>query len=323
MQRSTRTCAFAACVIAALAVPGVASAADTVIVADPAADQVAALDGVVVWTSDTSGGQQVLMHRTPAGLVARVEGAPRAARYSSIDLGHDSKSRLVLTYQRCSKTSCTAFRDNLGGRRTSYKHLKLRRCSLTTAPAVWRTRLAYGLLCRKPNKQVDSKRSGLYVKSASSSPKRLRLPEDAVKFGITDITAVDLRATRVAAIAADVYEYAFSQTVRNSGLRSLRVASSEGDSNEHATGVSLGTNNVMWTLVDAEHSGDPNEAVIFRITRHCYERERLINPAGPNEQDGFLATDLAVDRTTLYLVVPGTGIVEHTRGAGVGQCALP
>ena len=39
------------------------------------------------------------------------------------------------------------------------------------------------------------------------------------------------------------------------------------------------------------------------------QRERLISPTGA---DVFLATYLAVDESTMYLVVPGSGIVTHT-----------
>ena len=308
MQRSSRTCAFAACVIAALAVPGVASAADTVIAADPAADQVAALDGTVVWTSGTFG-DQVLMRRTPAGVIARVKGTPRAARYASIDLGHDGKGRLVLTYERCDKDTCVAKRDNLRGQRASFRHLTLKRCSLSAAPAVWGPRLAYGLSCRTSKNVSDDKRSGLYVKTGAGSPRRLRLPSDAAKFRVTNINAVDLRGRRVAAIAADIYEYAFSETVGARGLRSLRVASSEGESNAHAMGVSLGTNNAMWTLVESQIVDEANRANIFKVSSTCFTRESIVNP--PSKPEGFVATHLVVDRTTLYLVVPGAGIVQH------------
>jgi hypothetical protein len=176
---------------------------------------------------------------------------------------------------------------------------------------VWRTRLAFGLSCRKPNKQIDDKRSGLYVKSGSHSPRRLTLPKDARKFGISHISAVDLRGTQVAAVAADVYEYAFTETAGGSGLRSIFIAASEGDSDAHVTGVSLGSANAMWALTDAEHVGDPNEALIFKVTGGCYQREALINPPGPDQESGYRAIDLAVDGSTLYLIDPAAGVVAH------------
>jgi len=309
-QRST----LVACAVAALAAPGVASAADTVIAPDPAADQVAALDGTVVWTSGTSG-DQVLMHRTPGGVIAPVKGAPRAG-YFSIDLGRDSKGRLVLTYERCNKNTCTAKRDDLHGKRASFKNLTLKRCSLSTAPAVWGTRLAYGLSCGTPNNVSDRKRSGLYVKTGTGSPRRLRPPK---KFGASEIKAVDLRGDRVAAITSDIAEYAFTRRVDGSGLRSHLVGLGEGDSQSTSMGVSLGTNNAMWTLSTSETSDEPNRANIYKISSSCYRFASLVNPSGPNQRQGFPATDLAVDRTTLYLVVPGTGIVKH-RFAPQGGC---
>ena len=63
--------------------------------------------------------------------------------------------------------------------------------------------------------------------------------------------------------------------------------------------------------MDAEHVGDPNQAVIFRQAGPCLEYETIANPAGPDQESGFRATSLAVDGATLYLVVPGTGIVTH------------
>ncbi|MEA2154820.1 MAG: hypothetical protein QOE11_960, partial [Solirubrobacteraceae bacterium] len=59
---------------------------------------------------------------------------------------------------------------------------------------------------------------------------------------------------------------------------------------------------------DAEHAGDPNEAVLFRQTGDCLQTERL---ASAPDAEGFLATDVAVDGATLYLLVPGVGIVTH------------
>lgn len=278
---------------------------------DPVADEVTALDGTIVWVSGKFG-EQVLMQRSPTGVITRVKGAPHAKAYRTIDLGHDRKNRLVLTYQRCkTASSCKAILDNLKGTRSSYKHLTLKRCSLTTSPAAWRTRLAYGLQCRKPNKQIDDARSGLYVRNGAKTPRRMRLPTDATKFGVTNISSVDLRGTRVAAVAADVYEYSFTESVDRTGLRSIFGAASEGDSDEHTTGLALGSGGVMWALVDSEHVGDPNRARIFRVAATCYDLEELVNPAGPDQETGFLATDLAVDGSTLYLVVPDTGVVLH------------
>jgi hypothetical protein len=302
---------IATCLIALLTASATAAAADTTVAPDPVADEVTALDGTIVWVSGKFG-DQIVMQRSPAGVIAQVKGAPHAKAYRTIDLGHDSKNRLVLTYERCSTAShCKPFLDNLKGKRATYKHLTLKRCEIATAPAVWRTRLAYGLECRKPNKQIDDARSGLYVKTGAKSPRRMRLPHDAKKFGVTNISSVDLRGTRVAAVAADVYEYSFTEKVDRTGLRSIFGAASEGDSDEHTTGLALSSGGVMWALVDAEHVGDPNQARIFRVGATCYDLQELVNPAGPDQETGFLATDLAVDGSTLYLVVPGTGVVLH------------
>jgi hypothetical protein len=272
-------------------VPAAARAADTTVAADPDAQEVAAMGGKVVWVSGTSG------HEVLKG----VPSPPEAKAYNSIDLGRDAKGKLVLTYLRCRTFShCTAFRDDLAGHRKAFKGLAPHGCALSTAPAVWGKRLAYGLGCRKTS------RSGLYVDG-----RRLPLPKDAVNYGADEITSVDLRGTRVAAVAADIYEYAFSETVAGKRRRSIFSAASEGDSDEHTRGLSLGAGGALWALTDAEHAGDPNEAVIFRATAASVQHEALTTPAGPDQESSYRATDLAVDGTVLYLVVPGTGIVVH------------
>jgi hypothetical protein len=296
--------------IAAVAASG-ARAADspTVLAADPAAQQVAALDGAAVWVSGKYP-TQVLMQQTPVG-PARVPGAP-AGVYRGIDLGHDKDSKLILTYLRCDRHgACVTLKDDLHGHRASFRGLALPGCSVSSAPAVWRTRVAYGLFCRK-GKFEDPKRSGLYVKSSTGSPKRLPLPKDAEKFHITGIDRVDLRGTRVAAVAADIYSYAFSESVSGTGIRSFLAAASEGDSDEHVVGLALGTGGVAWTLVDAEHAGDPNLAVISRLDGACQEYEQLANDPRPLQEEGYRATGLAVDGQTIALVLPGTGIVTHS-----------
>ena len=290
---------------AALALPAAASAADVVVASDPAAQQLAALDGTIVWVSGAFGHQK-LMQRTPDGVVAPVKGTREARSYRSIDLGHDSDGALRLTYLRCdTASSCKALWNDLDGRRATFRKLTLPKCAISTAPSWWRTRIAYGLDCT--GSAANRKRTGLYVKNGSRAPKRLPLPKDAVKFGVNRIESVDLRATRVAAVAADIYEYAFSESVNGTGMSSFLAAASEGDSDENARGLSLGSGGTLWALTDAEHANDPKETIVFRVVDDCLRLERMTTPS-----DGdFAATDLAVDGTTLYLLVPGTGIVTH------------
>ena len=299
--------------LAALAAPGAASAADTVVVPGAAAQRMTALDGTIVWTTGTFP-DQTLMQRSPDGTVAPVKGATTAT-YRSIDLGHNAGGELVLTYLRCAgNRGCGAISDDLAGHRVSYKRLVPKRCALTTAPSRWGSRVAYGLLCTKltgkPNVH-DAKRSGLFVRKNGAAPKRLRLPKDAVRFGADLVSRVDLRGTIVGATASDIYSYAFAQTVNGSNLRSSFAAASEGESDEHVAGQSLGAGGVLWTLVDAVHTGDPNQARISRLVGGCADTESMSSPA---EQESFRAEALAVDGNTLYLYVPGTGIVTHTFG---------
>ena len=303
MHRTPVTILLAA---AALALPAGASAADTPVVSDPAAQQLTALDGTIVWVSGAFG-RQKLMQRTPDGVAAPVRGTREARSYRSIDLGHDPDGALRLTYLRCDAgRPCQALWNDLDGRRATFRGLEPTGCSLTTAPAWWRQRLAYGLACVRGGK-ADSRRSGLYVKTRGRPARRLPLPKDAVRFGADEITAVDLRGTRVAAIAADVYAYAFSQTVGGRAMWSQLAAASEGDGDARARGLALGSGGAQWTLTDAEHAGDPKETLIFRQLGGCLRSERIATP----ESGDFAATSLAVDGATVYLLVPGTGIVRH------------
>lgn len=247
------------------------------------------------------------MQRDPDGTISAVEGTREARDYRGVDLGRDRDGKPQLTYLRCDAgVRCQTLWNDLDGRRATFRNLALPGCQVNTAPARWRTRVAYGLFCT--GSAANRKKSGLYVKNGSRRPVRLPRPQDAVKFAISDIADVDLRSTRVAAVAADVYEYAFSQTVGGRGMWSALVAASEGDSDATVRGIALGRANVHWTLTNSSHAGDPDEAIIFRQQGDCLQRERLVS--APNVE-GFRATYLAVDESTLYLVVPGAGIVTH------------
>ena len=304
MHRSLLTSLVAS---ALLAIPATASAADTLVAPDPAAEQVTALDGTIVWVTGEFGHQR-LMQRIPDGTISVVKGTREARDYRQIDLGRDRDNRLLLTYLRCDADGpCQALWNDLDGRRATFRNLARPGCRVDTAPAQWRTRIAYGLFCT--GSTANRRNTGLYVKSGSRTPVRLPRPADAARFGIRTITDVDLRSTRVAAVAADVYEYSFSQTTAGRDMRSAMVAASEGDSDAHVRGIALGRANVHWTLTNASHAGDPDEAIIFRQEGDCLQRERLVSAP---TAEGFPATYLAVDERTMYLVVPGAGIVSHT-----------
>ena len=250
------------------------------------------------------------MQRTPDGTVSVVRGTREARSYRSIDLGHDQDGALRLTYLRCdgnANSTCKALWNDLDGRRATFRNLAIAHCTVGTAPSWWRTRIAYGLDCT--GSAADRRLTGLYVKTGSHKPVRLPRPPDAVKFGVTHIASVDLRGTRVAATATDIFEYSFSETTAGTGIRSFLAAASEGDSDEHARGLAIQSSATHWTLTDASHAGDPDDAIIFRQTGDCLQLQRLTS-AGEN--GSFLATDVAADGDDLYLLVPGVGIVAHT-----------
>ena len=185
---------------------------------------------------------------------------------------------------------------------------------MNAGPSQWRRNIAYGLLCT--GSAANRKRSGLYVKADGAAPRRLALPKDAVKFNIRGIESVDLRGTQVAAVVADVYEYSFSQTLAGKNLRSFFAAASEGDSDESARGLAIQSSSTWWTLTNASHAGDPNQTLIRKTTPGCQETETLTSAPDAD----FLATDIAVDGATLYLLVPGIGIVTHTHGNVMTAC---
>ena len=293
-----------ATVCAALAFPAVAQAAPGTLVPDPAAEQVTALDGTLVWvTGAPVGGERLMRYRD--GVTAPVEGAPVARFYRSIDLGRDRRGRLVLTYQRCASPSrCVIRRDDLAGRRGRVRGLGVRGCTTTTAPALWRTRAAYGLACRR-GRVAEPRRSGLYVKTGSGAPRRMPRPSDAARFSVSDVTAADLRGTRAAAVLSDIYSYAYAIDVDRRGLVSVLAGASEGDSDQHALGLALGTGGALWSLTTAEHAGDPLQTVVNHLDGRCRDYEVLT--AAP-EAEAYPAIDLAVDGRALYVVVPGTGI---------------
>jgi hypothetical protein len=298
----TSLAAAAACLAPAAA----AASAAVVVAADPAAQQITALDGTIVWVSGEFGHQR-LMQRAPDGTISAVQGTREARSYHSIDLGRSRDNGPLLTYLRCDAgSSCKALWNDLDGRRATYRKLTPPRCSFSTAPSQWRTRVAYGLDCRGSAR--NRARTGLYVKSGRRAPRRLPRPRDAVKFGARSIESVDLRGTRVAAVTADIYEYSFSQTVGGRGMRWFLAAASEGESDGNARGLAIESASTHWTLTLSGHTGDPNEALVLRQTGDCVQRERLISR--PDDED-FKATDLAVDGGALYLLRPGVGIVAH------------
>ena len=294
-----------ATVCAAVAFPAVAQAAPAgTLVPDPDAEQVTALDGTLVWVTGAPGGGERLM-RYRDGVTAAVEGAPVARFYRSIDLGRDRRGRLVLTYQRCASPSrCVIRRDDLAGRRGRVRGLGVRGCTTTTAPALWRTRAAYGLACRR-GRVAEPRRSGLYVKTGSGAPRRMPRPSDAARFSVSDVTAADLRGTRAAAVLSDIYSYAYAIDVDRRGLVSVLAGASEGDSDQHALGLALGTGGALWSLTTAEHAGDPLQTVVNHLDGRCRDYEVLT--AAP-EAEVYPAIDLAVDGRAVYVVVPGTGI---------------
>ncbi len=295
-----------------------AAAAETV-AADPDARQVTALGGTVVWVSGQSPAK--LMQRTADGTISPVPGAGERAAYRNPDLGRNAQGELVLTYARCSTlTKCTYVRDDLAGSATAFKGLAPKQCALSATPAVWRASVAYALSCfeRKGGKKVvDAARSGLYLKKGGRTPVRFTAPREARRAGALSITDVDLRGSQIAAVYEDVAAFAVVQSTSGSLRKVKRVASSEGDGDQRAAGVTIGTGDVrLWSLTRGSYAGDPATTIIQRIARTCDDFQTLTAPEGPNRESDHPLVDLSADGATVYAVDPGVGIVTHAYQAG-------
>lgn len=297
---------------AALAMaPAVASASDTARQPDVGEQFLTALDGTVVQIAGTAP-NYTLMQRNPNGTIAPVAGAPQAL-YRSVDLGHDAAGRLVLTYIRCSdNTNCKAYTDDLRGHRVSYKHLTPKRCTLTTAPARWDSRVAYGQTCTKLRGRPgvwDAKRSGLYTRSGAGAAKRLRVVGGS---GYV-VDRVDLRGSTIAAVAPGNQSYAFSQTVDARHLRSTLITDNQGETDNYSIlGMALGAAADVWTLVvDSEDEGRDVTEYITRLGASSCQNEGLPVPVDPNTYEAAVpAAAIAIDGNTLYLAT-NTGVTVH------------
>lgn len=280
------------------------AAADMLIAPDPQASEVTALDGTVVWVTAPTERRRTLMRRT-SGQIAPVNGAPLAADYRSIDLGHDEHNKLVLTYVRCDPYSkCKAYRDDLRGHRASFRGLTPTGCSLTAAPAMWRTTIGFGLSCIKQGKE-DVRRSGLYVKNGSGTPRRLSQPQ------LSGRGSVDVRGSRVAAVEWS-NGIAVVQDTNGTNRRSYRVGLTEGDTQSQVHGLALATTETVWTLTTTESLAPQKLSTISRLTGPCIESENISSATG---QSMFPVIDIAVDGKALYLLVPGTGVTTHSFAA--------
>ena len=301
--------------IAALLVAPAAAAAETV-APDPHARQVTALGGVVVWVSGSDPAK--LMQRSPGGTIAPVAGTSAAAAYRNPDLGRDAGNRLVLTYARCATlTRCTYVRDDLRGNRTIFKGLAPKRCALSATPAVWRSSVGYALACFKRNrdgiKVYDGARSGLFLKKGASKPRRFAAPFNARRTGSLTVDDVDLRGGQIAASYADVAEYVIVQKTDGSRRYSERAALSEGDGEQSAVGLTIGTGDVrLWFLTRSSYAGTNARAIIHRHAGGCTGYQSLVTPDGPNREWDYPYIDLTADNGTVYAVDAGVGIVRHT-----------
>jgi hypothetical protein len=259
------------------------------------------------------------MRRAPDGTVTQLA---TATALRNPDLGRDAQNRLVLAYARCSTLSkCTYVRDDLAGTATAFK-LAPKNCAISSTPAVWGRRVAFGAACfkRVKGKRVsDAARSGLYVRKGSAKPRRLPTPRDARRTGSDSVIATDLRGTNVAAVFTDIASFAVLRGVAaKSPARTIRVGSSEGDTDQRVIGLALPSATTMFTLTDSNYGGEPAQSIINRMTANCSDYQVLTAPAGPRAEFESPITDIAADGATVYVVTPGVGITTHEYKPDVG-----
>jgi hypothetical protein len=328
MLTSVLRCTWFLTLAALAVVPGSGGAAHTRVAGGAVAQRMTALDGVVVWVSG-SGSQSTLMQRAADGTVTPVRGAP-AASYRSIDLGHDARGDLVLTYLSCAPAKrCDAWSDDLLGHRARFKHLAATRCKLTTAPARWRDRVAYGQICTRKHPVASetthaARRSGLFVRRGGGAAQRLRLPYPAVHvYGYAvDVRWVDLRGDNVGAVIVNpdsyVFYTAYTQRVDGTHLRASDTGYGGEDSpgpSVSVKGLSLGAGGLLWTLdASSPFAGAPGAAIVRKGLACAGGRSSCAHgDACTQAEDTSMgaAQAMAVDGDRIYLYVPGTGIVAH------------
>lgn len=295
---------IASITVAALAAgPSVANAAsDTARINDVGPQFMTALDGKVVKITG-AGPNHTLTLRQPDGTLGPVPGAP-SRPYRSVDLGHDASGNLVLTYIRCDDgVHCKAYVDDLAGNRRSFQSLTPTRCELSSAPSRWGSRTAYGLLCDKPTgppNVFDASRSGLFVRTGSGTPKRLRAPAGTTRW----VNRVDLRGTIVGAVAPSNESRAFTQTVDATQLRSMKITDNQGETDDWQTmGMALGSGARLWTLVvESQEEGDDVTQRISRLGPGSCEVEAFPVAVDPITREPAIPFGaLAVDANTLYV----------------------
>ena len=299
--------------------PATAGESDTALQPNVGAQFLTALDGTVVQVAGSAPNYR-LMRRTGAGAFAPVPGAPEGL-YRSVDLGHDGAGRLVLTYVRCSdERNCKAYSDDLAGHRVTYKHLAPKRCTLTSAPARWGSRVTYGLTCTKPDGKAgvyDAKRSGLFVRAGRTAATLLRAPH-----GRHYVDRVDLRGTIVAAVTPGNQSYAFTQTVGAAHLRSMLITDNQGETDNYSIlGMALGAGARVWTLVvDSEDEGSSVTEFIGRLGPNGCDREGMGVIVDPNTHVATIpAASIAVDGDTPYLAT-SAGVVAHLFAPATIEC---
>lgn len=292
--------------------------ADDTVLAAVQTHSMTALAGTVVWVDG-----QTLMRRGPDGRIRAVKDAPEAD-YRSIDLGRTGSGALVLTYLRCSVyTGCKAYSDDLAGHRVSYKRLVPKSCRLTSAPARWHNRVAYGLECSKlkgaPDVR-DPKRSGLFVRQGASAPRRLRTVDTLAQSGNFPPSLVDLRGTHVGAVIPEGSSAsALRQTVTGAGRHVQPIASNCGPCDgvevphhEKVASLSVGEGGDLWTLVVVDEANIRWGQISRLAASGCWRSESV---AG--------AEALAVDANTTYLSVQSVGMVSHVFAPGALACLSP
>lgn len=173
-DRIREALALAACGLCCLSAPGTANA-DTQISDDRTARQLTAFNGRLMWVRDVPAGNQRLVEADSGG-PSDLDVAS-AASFDGLDLGTDSRGRMIAVYSRCPRSrgafrSCDIFRYAFATRREQrMRTVSSARCD-EVLPSVSRGRVVFVRRARRTGNRGRC-REGVFLHRPGQPPRRL------------------------------------------------------------------------------------------------------------------------------------------------------
>lgn len=251
--RSRRIGLIALLILAAL--PARAMAADRLVLDDPAAEQVVAARGLLVFVGQDTSNRDVL--RRQRGPTVKRLRSRTAANIKDLDLGSDKRGRTVLVFSRCGDllraSTCKLFQYDFRRRRTLRLHGVSRRGCEEAGPSISRGTLVF---VRRGSRRRC--RPGIYAKRPGRRGRRIALRRAG---------STDFQAGRIAFSSSRRGK----PTVEVMGLRRRPRAISR-FRGAHAGDALLDTTlrggRVYWVERNAR-SADPEQGPDFRLRRRA------------------------------------------------------